>query len=66
MRNQVRTVTEPSQLTANNRVSWRSVVVDPSQLTENKLIASQRFRNSDFASKRGFGQDGSGDSKVFL
>ena len=34
---------------------------DPSQLT-----ANQRFRYSDFVTKSGFGQDGSGDSKKYI
>ena len=36
---------------------------EPSQLPMNKLTANQRFCCSDFIAKRGFGQDGSGDSK---
>ena len=31
----------------------------------NKLIANQPFHHSDFVTKWGFGQDGSGDSKIF-
>ena len=42
---------------------YRAKSTDRDKLTANKLIANQRFCYSDFVTKWGFGQDGSGDSK---
>ena len=39
---------------------------DRDKLTTNKLTANQRFHHPDFVTKLGFGQDGPGDSKIFL